>query len=151
MGNFPWGPHGPQTGPNQITPNPTAPYVPPPAAPAYFPPTVPMQGPVGYGPPNAPAYYGPTKKHYWIALPLAFILGPIGLFYASKKGALILLIAWFGVPVGLTATGVLSFASPAHPFDILGNHFVMTSMWSLCTCLSLVWSIFGVHRHNASL
>ena len=87
MGSYPWGPHGPQSGPNQVTSNPTPAYVPPPAAPSWTP-TV-QGGGYGGGPVANTGYVatpsGPRKKHYVLAVILAAIFEPVGLFYASKK------------------------------------------------------------------
>src|SRR5690349_10949457 len=110
MGTFPWGPNGPETGPNEVTPNPTPSYVPPPPTPSYEPPAsswgAPVSGPAYYGgnsvPYTGPVYSGPIKprrKHYFLALFLTFLFGPLGLFYASKKGALAVLFLLVAVPV----------------------------------------------------
>jgi len=149
MGSYPWGPHGPQSGPNQVPPNPTPAYVPPPAAPTYYP-----QSP-------APAYYsgpaqnttyvptGPRKKHYVLAIILALLLGPLGLLYASKKGALILLVLLFALPITLAAMGSYPFVPPSHPLRVLQYDFVMDRMYSICVFFSVIWSTVGVYRRNA--
>jgi hypothetical protein len=153
MGSYPWGPHGPQSGPNQVTPNPTPSYVPPPAAPTYYP------------QPQAPAYYGgaaqntgyvgvasgPRKKHYVLAAILALLFGPLGLLYASKKGALIALVLLFGVPITLAAMGAYPFVPPSHPIRVIQYDVVMNRMYSSCLLLCLIWSVAGVYRHNRNV
>jgi hypothetical protein len=155
MGTYPWGPHGPQSGPNEITPNPTPSYVPPPSAPAYAPPASPVSyggGSYGVASNSAGQFAaGPRSKHYLIALILTFLFGPLGLFYASKKGALLVLFILIGLPVTLGVLGVLPGGSPAHPFSILDHDSVMTRMWSLCVVISMLWSVPAVWRHNAAL
>jgi len=158
MGSYPWGPHGPQSGPNQVTPNPTPAYVPPPPEPTYYPPT--PSGGTSYGGGYAPSgtdavgvgYGGPTPgpKRYWLALVLTFFFGPLGLFYATKKGALIMLLLLVGVPVTLSVAGILPYGSVAHPFAILDHDGIMNQMWSLSVLLSMIWSIVGVRRYNAA-
>lgn len=160
MGDYPWGPHGPQSGPNQVTPNPTPAYVPPPSTPDYFTPAYappstpayyPAPGPVSY---SAGAYQGPIKrraKHYFVALILTFLFGPLGLFYATKKGALTMLLLLVAVPVVLGMVGVLPGGSPNHPFSILDHSSVMDRMWSISVVFSMLWSMIGVNRYNAAL
>ena len=152
---YPWGPHGPQGGPNQVTPNPTPAYVPPP-----------MPQPVSYGTPAPATYsgggggtvgyqgtytYTPRPKHYWLALFLSLVFGPLGLFYASKKGALILLVLLFAVPYSLATLGAWPGTFHRHPLLILQHDAVMNRMWSICVFLSVVWSMFGVRRYNKAL
>lgn len=150
-GNYPWGPHGPQSGPNQVTPNPTPAWVPPPSAPSGGSWGVPARGPSGGGGSVGTGYpitFTPRPKRYWLALILAAIFGPLGLFYASKKGALLLLVLLFAVPYTLAALGGWHGAFRRHPLYVLGNDGVMDGMWRLFVVASLVWSVFGVHRYN---
>ncbi|SRR6266496_1763728 len=160
MDSYPWGPHGPQSGPNQVTPNPTPAYVPPPPEPAYIPPPSPSPS-YGWQPSNpgessggAIPYAGPVRprpKRYVIALILAVFFGPLGLFYATKKGALAMLFLLLAVPVALSMAGVLPYGSVSHPLAILEHSSVMDPMWSLCALLSMLWSVVAVNRHNAAL
>jgi len=87
-------------------------------------------------------------KHYWLGLILAAIFGPLGLFYASKKGALLLLVLLFAVPYTLATLGGWHGAFLRHPLNVLGNDRVMDGMWRLCVLGSLVWCVFGVRRYN---
>ncbi len=157
MGNYPWGPHGPQSGPNEVTPNPTPAYVPPPT-PSYDPPPTPSYGspstgPVSYG--GGPVQYAgpiqPRPKGYFVALILTVLLGPLGLFYATKKGALAMLFFLVAVPVALSSAGVLPFGSASHPFAILDHSSVMDRMWSISVTLSMLWSVLAVNHYNAAL
>jgi hypothetical protein len=158
MGNYPWGPHGPQSGPNEVTPNPTPSYVPPPPAPTYYPPaSAPASSYGGGTTSNSGSGYstaipsGPSLKHYWLALVLTMFFGPLGLFYASKKGALIVLFLLFAVPIGLSMAGMLPWGSPDHPFAILDHNSVMDVMWSRSVALSMIWSVVAVRRKNAKI
>jgi hypothetical protein len=162
-GYYPWGPHGPQSSPNEVTPNPTAPYVPPPPEPAYEPPAPspsPAYDPQPVGPDSSrPAavqttgYAGPPrprKKNYAVALILTLIFGPLGLFYATKKGALTMLFLLVAVPVSLGMFGMLPGGSFSHPFTILDHSSVMDRMWSYSAFFSMLWALFAVNSHNAS-
>jgi hypothetical protein len=148
MGSYPWGPHGPQTGPNEVTPNPTPAYVPPPM-PSY---DAPMPGPLSYG--GGAQYSGPVQprsKGYFAALILTFFFGPLGLFYATKKGALAMLLFLVGVPVVLSNIGVLPFGSAQHPFAVLDHSSVMDGMWKISVVFSMIWAVMAVNRYNARL
>jgi len=159
MGSYPWGPHGPQTGPNEVTPNPTPSYVPPPPMQTYVPPSPrPVYsaggGSASYSSASYPVARGssrPSRKRYWLALSLTFLFGPLGLFYASKKGALVMLFLLFAVPIGLSMAGMLPWGSQSHPFAILNHDSVMDQMWSLAAFFSMIWAVIGVRIHNASL
>ena len=148
--SYPFGPHGPQGGPHQVTPNPTPAWVPPPpmASPGPFVPQA--SGPYAGGGGASTSYpvnYTPGPKRYWLALLLAAIFGPLGLFYASKKGALLLLVLLFAVPYTMASMGVWP-AFHRHPLYVLANDGVMDRMWRLCVMASLVWCVFGVRRYN---
>lgn len=157
MGSYPWGPHGPQSGPNEVTPNPTPSYVPPAPTPDYYPP--PASSPVSYG--GGPVQYSgpvqytgpvrPRRKGYLVALGLTFFFGPLGLLYATKKGGLAMLFFLVAVPVALGVVGVLPGGSPSHPFAILDHSSVMDRMWSISVVVSVFWSVIAVNRHNAAL
>ena len=155
--NYPWGPHGPQAGPNQVTPNPTPAYVPPPApsggswAPA---PSVPYSGGGGgnyAGSGTAAGTYTPRPKSYVLALILGAVFGPFGLLYVSARGALLLLLLLGGVPVTLAKLGAYGPALHRFPLEVLGRDAVMNPMWRLCVMASLVWAVIGVWRHNRRL
>ena len=150
MGTYPWGPHGPQVGPNQVTPNPTPAYVPPPSynAPSWPTPSY-GGGAVGSGAPMV--YTGPRRKGYFVALLLTLLFGPLGLFYASKKGALLVLLFLIGFPVTLSFLGAIPGGSPMHPFAILDHDSIMNPMWSLCVMISMGWAVFAVAKHNRAL
>lgn len=157
MGSYPWGPHGPQSGPNQVTPNPTPAYEPPPAAPTYYPP------PQSFGPSQAPSYSGgaaqstgyvatgPRKKSYVLAVILALLFGPLGLLYASKKGALVMLALLFAVPITLAAMGTYRFVPASEPWRVIQHDAVMNGMYSSCLFFCVIWSVLGVYRRNRSI
>jgi len=150
MSTYPFGPHGPQSGPNQVTPNPTAAYVPPPMA-SYQAPAPIVGGATSYGGGYVPVASGPTRKRYWLAMILTLVFGPIGLFYASKKGALIVLFLLFAVPIGLGMAGMLPGGSMEHPFAILDHDSVMDPMWARAVVLSMIWAVVAVWRYNAEV
>ena len=159
MGSYPWGPHGPQSGPNEVTPNPTPAYVPPPepsggswAPPAYNPSASSYGAPAAY---SGGAVYGrtftPRPKSYLLALILSFLFGPLGLFYATKKGALVMLLLLVGVPVGLGVLGTWGGAIQRHPLEILGHDSVMNRFWSVSVFFSMIWSVIRVRGYNKRL
>jgi hypothetical protein len=154
MGTYPWGPHGPQSGPNEVTPNPTPAYVPPPAssdwgapAPTYSP--SPSYGGGGYSGGGVATYSGPRRKSYIFAVMWTAILGPFGMFYYTMKGALIMLLFLFGVPIALTALGhAPGFYEAGDPISIIGNEAVMNRMWSTVLPFCVIWGVIAVRRHN---
>jgi len=93
----------------------------------------------------------PKRKGYFMALILTFLLGPLGLFYATKKGALAMLLFLVGVPVALSAAGLLPFGSASHPFAVLDHSSVMDGMWTLSVAFSMAWSVVAVNSHNSAL
>jgi hypothetical protein len=110
-------------------------------------------GSVSYG--GGPAQFAgpirPRPKGYVVALILTLLFGPLGLFYATKKGALAMLLLLVGVPVGLSLAGLLPFGSVGHPFAVLDHSSVMDGMWSLSVILSMFCAVVAVNRHNAGL
>jgi hypothetical protein len=159
--SYPWGPHGPQSGPNEVTPNPTPAYVPPAHdagaydaynAGSYAPPATYSGGTrASTGGGYAPTTYTPRPKSHVVAMILSFLFGPFGLFYASKKGALVMLLLLFGVPVALAMQGAWGPAFHRHPLEILGHDAVMNRMWSVAVFFSVVWSVIGVRSYNKKL
>ena len=78
---------------------------------------------------GVPAYNGPVYRPYKsmvaaAALPILF--GPLGLFYASPKGAVIVIAALFAIPM---ATGSLD--NPAVIVPLLQGSYVVSIVWSL--------------------
>lgn len=158
MNTYPWGPHGPQSSPHQVTPNPTPAYVPPPM-PTYEAPAA-TNSSTSYGGGRysggitgaVGGFGGPMRKGYATAVILAGIFGPLGLLYSNAKPAKLLLLlvaantAWnvFTTPAGVIerAGGYLSF---------IGGSESMAALWSLVTFLSVVLSIVGVKAFNKKL
>jgi hypothetical protein len=154
MGTYPWGPHGPQSGPNQVTPNPTPAYVPPawPSAPAPFPS---YGGQPAYGGGGGGGYVGtggPRGKSYLLAILLSMFFGPFGLLYASKKVAVVMLLAVFGLTLSqvLLAPAAMIRASGG-VIDFMANNALLDQMWSFAIFCSVIVSIFGVMRYNRAL
>ena len=154
MGTYPWGPHGPQSGPNEVTPNPTPAYVPPPSSTDWSAPasTPSYGGGPTYSGGGAVGYTGPHTKSYFFAILLSAIFGPLGLFYATKKGALVMLLLLFGYPIALTALGHAPGVYEAgNPISIIGNDAVMNGVWRIAMPVSVIWSIFAVASHNRAV
>jgi hypothetical protein len=153
MGTYPWGPHGPQSGPNQVTPNPTPSYVPPSSGGGdYYAPTSSSPAYGGwYGGGAAAAYSGPWRKSYILAIIFAVLFGPLGLFYTSKKGALIMLLFLIGVPVGLNAFMQYSNGSVISPFGILEHSVVMDPMLRITGGICVIWTVVAARRFNKAL
>jgi hypothetical protein len=160
-GYYPWGPHGPQSSPTEVTPNPTSAYVPPPEAPSYSDPVSYSGGGGGYSggsatgggyAGSAAGYSGPPRKSYAVAVVLSAIFGPLGLFYANAKAAKILLalvaanVVWqvFSTPLLVInrAGGFLSF---------IGSSEALSWAWSLATFASVVLSVLGVRSFRKAL
>ena len=149
---YPWGPHGPQSGPNQVIPNPTPAYVPPPASSGGWSAPVPSYsggGGGGGGFSGYAGYSGPRKKSYILSTLLTMIFGPFGLFYANAKGALVMLGFLFALPAVLGFLGMGPGVRHAgDPLAMLNNDRVMENMWSLSVFCSVIWSLIAVMRHN---
>ena len=75
----------------------------------------------------------PGRKSIGVALILTMLFGPLGLLYATKLGALIVLI---GVPM---VFGVLTRAPVGGP--------ATSFMW----LISMIWAVVAVRAHNAKL
>ena len=134
MSEYPFGPHGPRIqGPPQVTPNPTSPWVEP-----------------SSGTPSPEASYGQPggvnagsilltwlftgRKRLWLAVALAWFLGPVGLLYAigdskPQLGALAVFV------VGAILAHNLSFVPSLHLFHPI-----------LMTCA--IWSVFAALAYN---
>jgi hypothetical protein len=118
-----------------VTPNPTPAYVPPPSSGGWEAPAPTPSYGGGYSGGGPATYSGPTKarkKSYVLALILTAVFGPLGLFYASKKGALVMLLFLFGYPIMLTTLGHAPGVYEAgNPISIIGNDAVMNGMWRM--------------------
>ena len=66
-----------------------------------------------------------TPKSLWLALVLAALLGPFGLFYATVPGAMLMLIA--AIVLAIFTFGIGLFL-----------------VWPLC----VVWAVAAVRAHN---
>jgi len=157
MGSYPWGPHGPQSGPNQVTPNPTPAWVPPPApSGGSWSPPAPSYGGGGGG--AAPTYSGGSvgtyirrKKSYVLGVILTALFGPFGLMYVTFRGMLLMLGLLLGTPYMLARTGAYGPAFKRMPLEIIGRDAVMNRWWALAAVISVVWSVIGVWRHNRQM
>jgi hypothetical protein len=159
MGSYPWGPHGPQSGPNQVTPNPTPAYVPPPApSGGSWAPPAPSYGGGGRGAPNygggggtGAGVGGPRRKGYVLAVILTAIFGPFGLMYITFRGALLMLALLLGTPYTLARMGAYGRAFQRTPLEIIGRDAVMNRWWTLAVMICVVWSVIGVWWHNRKI
>jgi len=155
MGSYPWGPHGPQSGPNQVTPNPTPAWVPPPA-PSGGGGWAPVHSAGGGG--AAQAYsggtagtYTPRKKSYLLGVILPALFGPFGLMYVTFRGMLLMLGLMLGTPYMLARMGTYGPAFSRVPLNIIGRDAVMNKWWTLAAMISVVWCVIGVWRHNRNI
>lgn len=92
-----------------------------------------------------------STKSVGISLLLTLLFGPLGLLYATVKGALIVM---FAVPAGFALVGTLlagvsSAAHPGGPIVVLLTFIplMFVTMW----VLSIVWSITAVNAYNKAL
>jgi hypothetical protein len=98
--------------------------------------------------PVATIPWTPKPKSYVLALILSCLFGPFGLFYASKKGALIVFLLMLAVPVALSSMGAYGPAFHRQPLEIIGRDAVMNRFWTLAVFCSLIWAVIGVRRYN---
>lgn len=137
---YPWGPHGPTSeNPNEI-PNPTPPWKHAPLTPPSFetPGGAPASGPMPAGSGSiASGSTGRAHKSVFLAFLLALLFGPLGLFYASWKGALFLLFAAPPLMVALAwAAGSPSYLQ------------YVETVGPIVYALSLVWSVIAARAFN---
>jgi hypothetical protein len=89
-------------------------------------------------------------KSVGIAILLTLFLGPIGLFYATIRGALFVM---FGVPF-LFTVGAIAFGAMASNGSA-GGAIGVLAMIPLCMVtmwvLSLVWAVTAVNAYNQRL
>jgi len=93
---------------------------------------------------TSPAYMVVTPtKSVGIAILLTLIFGPLGLFYASVTGALIVLL---GIPiVGIIA---VSFLSAQHGNGLI---FLLFTLVPMTWIVALIWSVVAVNTYNSRL
>jgi hypothetical protein len=82
---------------------------------------------------------------------LTALFGPLGLFYASKKGALAMLAAWFGLSMLMSLPGAGSASQPGVPFVALWMEVAFQVLWPLAALGSIIWSVIAVLGHNKRL
>ena len=156
MNTYPWGPHGPQSSPHQVTPNPTQSYVPPPAAPAYYP--VASGGGGGHtggyaggtGGGAVGGYAGPPRKSYVMAVILSGLFGPFGLLYANAKAAkILLLIVAANVAFHVMSAPDAAIVRAGGLLSFIGGNNALDAAWSLATLCSVVLAVLGVRSFRA--
>lgn len=156
-GYYPFGPHGPQSGPNEVLPNPTPPYVPPPAdfgsGPEWGGAPAPSSG-GSYG--GGPVYTGPPApprpRSYIVAVFWTLVCGPFALLFYSIPGMLLVLMLMLGYPVLLIKLGhPPGYYEPGTPISIWGNEAVMSPLWWKAVVVSMVWAVVVVVRYNRDI
>jgi hypothetical protein len=157
MGTYPWGPHGPQSGAHEVTPNPTPAYVPPPSdfggdsswgtpAPTY------SGGGGGGGPVHAGPAAPPRPRSYIVAVFWTLLCGPFALLFYSIPGMLLVLMLMLGYPVALIKLGhPPGYYEPDLPVSIWGNEAVMSPLWWKAVAVSMVWAVVVVVRYNREI
>lgn len=83
-------------------------------------------------------------KSVGIAILLTLFLGPVGLFYASVLGALVILL---GVPVAFAVIAAVLMAKGSAVAAILLIPGAVAVMW----IGALVWSVVAVNAYNRGL
>jgi hypothetical protein len=101
---------------------------------------LPGAGSVG---PAAPS--GPRLKSLIIASLLAFLFGPLGLLYATKRGAVALVCLWFVAPAALVAFDMYgsSQAEVAETYELL-----IRTLAPVVWTASIVVAAFATRRYN---
>jgi len=142
MSQYPWGPHGPRVdGPPTTTPNPTSSWVHQPLGGGGGGWGGGGGGAGGGGQAQSTYVYtgpvGPRRKRWWIAIPLAWLFGPLGLLYAigDSRPQKLLLLLFVG------AAAAIYYANVRLPL-----YLVYFPHPILMTCV--VWSIFATIRFN---
>ena len=155
MGTYPWGPHGPQSGPNEVTPNPTPAYVPPPPTPSWDAPSTPSYGGGGYsggatGTGGAVlGTGGPPHKSYFLAIILSTLFGPLGLLYSSKMMGVLGLVTFSFLVYTQVAHVPMAVINASGGFlNFMANNALLDHMWSVFVFWSVVLGIIGVFRFN---
>jgi hypothetical protein len=159
MGTYPWGPHGPQSGPHEVTPNPTPSYVPPPSSDwgggSNWGTSTPSSGGGGYSG-GGPVYTGPPApprpRSYIVAVFWTLLCGPFALLFYSIPGMLLVLMLMLGYPVALIKLGhPPGYYEPDLPISIWGNETVMAPLWWKAVVVSMVWAVVIVVRYNREI
>ena len=92
-----------------------------------------------------------STKSVGISLLLTLLFGPLGLLYATVKGALIVIL---GIPLAFILVGtvlavVSSAAHPGGPIVLLLT--LIPLMFATMWVLSIIWSITAVNAYNRQL
>lgn len=95
-----------------------------------------------------PTNYVVTKpqKSVGIAILLALVLGPIGLFYASVTGGLVML---FGPIIALVVMiyGLVNDKEILWTSSLILILFLVLFWWLIC----MIWAVIGVNSYNSSI
>lgn len=126
--------------------NPTEPYRPPPAEPSWQPMRTPVSGPT----PGAavPFVYGassgPRRKSMWIAVVLAVVLGPLGLFYVGL---------WNGIAALVVLPAAIPYVLARIAAATGGNYQEMISTVGvpLIWCFTVPWALIATAVRNSRI
>ena len=89
-----------------------------------------------------PVVYAPTPKSVTVAIVLAMVFGPLGLFYASVLNGIVALFVVVPLARGLGLTVVAALGGRIEPLTA-----VVAAMW----CITVPWAVIGVRRRNKKL
>lgn len=139
-------------------------YSQPPPAPSYYPPEQPLQPPPGVQPQYANyAYpYPPQpvmvvsrpRKSASVAFLLALIFGPLGLFYATVIGGIVMVLAAAGAWAlffGLVVNRMDYYAPLATDSGVPWVTLLALGIWVAIVVASVAWALAAVNAHNNRL
>ena len=104
-------------------------------------------GPMHSGPAVQP-YEGPQPKGLVRSLLLSGVFGPVGLFYASKKGAMLILLALLAIPAFVNSHTMVGGSTAGSSSLLVLEIEGVRALWPISILCSLVWSIAAIRIHN---
>ncbi len=102
---------------------------------------------------------GIPEKNVVVSVLLPIVLGPIGMFYSTIPGALVMLsvfllsaVGWYAHAVGLIADLFQGKASAVFsPWGLWGYGVVLESYFFLLYCICILWSLLAARSFNREL
>ena len=132
---------------------------PPPPSPSYYPPQQPLQPPPVVQPPYASYAYATQpvmvvnqpRKSATVAFLLALIFGPLGLFYATVMGGIVMILAAAGAWAlffGLVVNRMDYYAPLATDSGVPWVTLLALGIWVAIVVASVAWALAAVNAHN---
>ena len=109
------------------------------------PPGAPAANSVAY---SGPPYVGPQPKGLIRGLLYSAVFGPLGLFYGSKKGAMLILVALFAIPAFVNSQSMAGAGTAGSSSLLVFEIEGVRALWPISVLCSVVWSILAISSHN---